>query len=245
MTKTTSGDKGGRPCSSYRFARWFTGALGAFFVLLIVLYLAALADEHYESRRGLRTYSQILTVQLGDTVTDFNRKIPGCKIGQNDGVYVCVVQTVTNNLLGHFDWYMMHSHENAYMWQNVHRQKFGLRDWLFRSWVTVHEGRIIRLDSQFVVVGRDKMLGCSWGLAPELRGADPTLDAKTALTLTHITSSWSGSGYRMDFTPGSEQSELRMREVNDICLTSFVGCRDSRELLPNLPSVADGRPRYW
>ena len=100
---------------------------------------------------------------------------------------------------------------------------------------------------EFSVVGRDMMLGCFWELAPELSrtslGTDSTAQASasTALHVTYITSRWSGLGYSMEFTPRSDAHDLHMREVNDRCLTSFTGCRDSRELLPNLPSPQNPR----
>ncbi len=226
---------------SYRFARSLAWTLGTLSTLVVFLYLVALADERYESRRGLRTYQQVLTVRLGDTVPEFNRKVRGCKIDQNDGEYECVVQPITNRLLGHIDWYMMHRYEDAYVWQTLHRQRIGLRDWMFRLSIRVHQGRVTELHSQFFVVGREMMVGCSWALRPELD--HDGVHANTSLHSTNITSSWSGRGYRMEFTPASEQSDLRMREVNGSCLTSFVGCRDSRELLLNLPSA--DHPEYW
>ena len=84
------------------------------------------------------------------------------------------------------------------------------------------------------------MLGCFWWPTPELRRAsldtDSTTQANisTALCVTNITSSSSGCGYRVEFTPRSDAHDLRIREIKDRCLTSFAGCRDSRELLPNL-----------
>ncbi len=249
MTMTTSSVNEGRLRLSYRVTRWVAWALGSIFVLLIVLYLVALGDERYEARRGVGIYIQVLSVRLSDTVEEFNRKAPGCKIGQNDSEYVCVVEPITNRIMGALDWYMMHAHEDAYVWQNIHRQNIGLRDWHFQLWVTVRQGRVPEMHSHFLVVGRDKMLGCFWDLTPEVRRASVDADSSnqvkvsTALNVTHITSRWSGWGYSMEFTPRSKETDLRMREINDSCLTSFVGCRDSRELLPNLAPAE--HPRYW
>jgi hypothetical protein len=233
----------------HRVAHWAVRTLGATFVLLILLYLAALCDEHYGARRAMQSYNQVLTARLGDTVDEFNRKAPRCTIGEPDGEYNCLLKSITQRIEHPFDWYMMHAHESAYLWQSIRMQKIGLRDWYFVLRVTVRQGRVSEMHAQFFIVGRDMMLGCSWGMMPELHvpslDADPTKQTKisTALNVTHITSNWAGWGYRMEFTPGSDAHDLRMREINDSCLTSFTGCRDSRELLPNLPPP--DHSRYW
>jgi hypothetical protein len=249
MREMTSNGKDDKLRWLYRIMRWSAWTLGSLFALVIALYLAALCDIHYGVRRAMRVYNQALTVRLGDTVDEFNRKVPGCKVGKTDGESNCHVAPITQRIEAHFDWYMMDAHEDAYLWQSVHRQNIGLRDWYFVLRVTMHQGLVSELSAQFIVVGRDMALGCSWGLMSELpRGslgiesAMPA-NARTALSVTHITSNWSGWGYRMEFTPGSDEQDLRMREINASCLTSFTGCRDSRELLPNLPPA--GHPRYW
>ena len=76
-----------------RLAHGAAWTLGSLLALPIVLYLVALVDEHYEARRAVRVYRQLLTVRLGDTVAEFNRKAPGCKIGKADGDYQCFVFT--------------------------------------------------------------------------------------------------------------------------------------------------------
>jgi hypothetical protein len=247
MREMTSDVKEGRLRWLHRIARWAARTLGSLFVLLIALYLVALCDELYEARRAMRVYNQVLTVRLGDTVAEFNRKAPGCKVGNTDGESNCFVAPIRARMEARFDWYMMHAHENAYLWQNIRRQKIGLRDWYLVLRVSVRQGHVSEMQAEFFVIGRDMMLGCFWGLTPELRraslGAHSTtqVNASTALYVTNITGSWSGWGYRMEFTPRSDAHDLRMREVNDRCLTSFTGCRDSRELLPNLRSPQ--RPR--
>jgi hypothetical protein len=242
MREMTSDVKEGKPHWLHRIARWAARILGSLFALFIALYLAALCDGLYEARRAMRIYNQVLTVRLEDTVAEFNRKAPGCKVRNADGEYNCLVTPIRQRIEDRFDWYMMHVHENAYLWQNIRRQKIGLRDWHLVVRVVVRQGRVGEMQAEFFVVGRDMMLGCFWGLTPDLRraglGTDSTTqaNANTALYATNITSSWSGQGYRMEFTPRSDAHDLHMREVNDRCLTSFTGCRDSRELLPNLQS---------
>ena len=232
------------PLKLHRIARRVVWTVGFLFFLLILLYLAAVCDEHYGARRAMRVYNQVLTVHLGDSVEEFNHKVPGCTIGKPDGEYNCSAEPVTERIKGRFDWYMMHAHQEAYLWQSIRRQRIGLRDWYFVLWVTVRQGRVSEMNAQFLVVGRDMMLGCSWGMAPELhRPSSATTKTSTALHATNITSRWAGLGYRMEFTPGSDAHDLRMREINDSCLTSFTGCRDSRELLPNLPPA--DHPQYW
>ncbi|MGB9254619.1 MAG: hypothetical protein WCC25_07275 [Candidatus Korobacteraceae bacterium] len=224
-----------------RLAAWTIGSL-------LVLYVVALCEKRYEARRAIRAYNQALTVRLGDSVAELNRKLPDCKFGKA-GDYDCFVTPITWRIEAPFDWYMMHAHEEAYIWQSIHRQRIGLRDWYLHVWGTVREGRVSEMDAQFFVVGRDMMLGCSWGLTPQIPRASLDIDSaaqtklNTALNVTHITSNWVGWGYRMEFTPQSDAHDLRMREINDSCLTSFTGCRDSRELLPNLPPP--DHPRYW
>jgi len=240
MREMTSDVKEGNPRWLHRIALWGARILGSLLALLIALYLLALCDGLYEARRAMRVYNQVLTVRLDDTAAEFNRKAPGCKVGNTDGEYNCLVTPIRQRIEDRFDWYMMHAHENAYLWQSIHRQKIGLRDWHLVLRVAVRQGRLSEMRAEFFVVGRDMMLGCFWGLAPELSraslGTDSTTQANPSMALhvTNITSSWSGRGYSMEFTPRSDAHDLRMREVNDRCLTSFTGCRDSRELLPNL-----------
>jgi hypothetical protein len=224
----------------HRLARRAASTLCVFFLLLVVLYLAALADEHFEARHAADVYNQLLTVRLGDTIAEFNRKVPNCKLGKTDGKYGCLVEPIRNRVAHPFDWYLMHTHHDAYVWQSFLRQKIGLRDWFLYAWgVTVYQGRLSKMHTQFFVTGREMMLGCAWGLTPEARRTNTS----TTLSVTHINSSWSGWGYHMEFTPGSSAQDLRMREINVSCLTSFAGCRDSREFLPNLPPPE--HTQYW
>lgn len=226
---------------SHRIARWATWTVASLVVLATVLYFAALCDEHYEARRGMRIYDQLSSVRLGDTLTDFERKVPGCKISKADGDYSCAVEPLMRRIGGPLDWFLMRSHEKIYLWQQIQRQKIGLRDWFLMSLVTIRQGRVSGIFTQFMVVGRDQMLGCEWEIKPELTRAtfenDSPSKPSTSLHEMHITSSWSGMGYDLEFTPRSTERDLQMREVNEICLTSFKGCSDSRKLLPNLPPL--------
>jgi hypothetical protein len=248
MTKEAQSDiRNVRSEWSHRIARWGAWTLCSLFILAVVLYIAALCDEQYAARRGMRIYSQLLSVRLGDTHAEFDRKVPGCKTGRADGEYSCMVVPVMQRIERPVDWFLMYSHERIYLWQQIQRQRIGLRDWSLVSQVTIRQGRVSEIETYFMVVGRDQMLGCSWGVKPELNRE--TFDShgpsrlSTSLRETYITSSWSGRGYRMEFTPGSKERDLRMREINKNCLTSFKGCLDSRQLLPNLPPL--DHPHYW
>ncbi len=56
-----------------RLAAWTIGSL-------LVLYVVALCEKRYEARRAIRAYNQALTVRLGDSVAELNRKLPGLLI---------------------------------------------------------------------------------------------------------------------------------------------------------------------
>jgi len=233
--------------SSHRIAHWAAWAVLSLFVLATVLYVSALCDEHYQAHRAMRVYDQLLSVRIGDTFAEFDRKVPGCKAGEADGEYICFVIPVTERIKGRLDWFLMLEQEEIYQWQMAQRQRIGLRDWSLVSRVTMLRGRVSEINTQFFVVGRDQMLGCLWYVKPELGrarvGSNGPIGASTSLDETHITSAWAGLGYRMEFTPRSEVRDLHMREINGSCLTSFKGCSDSRELLPNVPPR--GHPEFW